>query len=113
MKLAIFAAALMISGAAYAQSTDTPAQAPAGAMAGGTTVAASNAAPKRDARGVPVISSDATAPAGWNEGPHPAGTGVSASASATPMGTATDLPPCTRKVTDHCMQTYERGHPHG
>ena len=105
MKLAIFAAALMLGGAASAQTTDT-----GGTMAAQTGgMSAGNTAPARDSRGVAVISADAQAPAGWNQGPHPAGTGVDASTPAAPMGTAADLPPCTRKVTDHCTQTYERG----
>jgi hypothetical protein len=113
MKLALFAAALMLGGAAYAQSTDsqtgsTPAQTGAGAT-GGMTVPAANTAPKRDARGVPVVSADAQAPAGWNAPPSVGGTGASPAAPAAPMAAAGPLPPCTRKVTDHCTQTYERG----
>jgi hypothetical protein len=110
MKLALFAAALMLGGAAYAQSTDSGAMAGQTGAAAGGTVAASNAAPKRDARGIPVVSADAQAPAGWNAPPSVGGTGVSPSAPAAPMAPATDLPPCTRKVTDHCTQTYERHH---
>jgi len=104
MKLALFAAALMLGGAAYAQSDP---QAGASA-AGGATMPASNAAPKHDARGVPVISADAQAPTGWNAPPSVGGTGVSPSAPAAPMPPAGPLPPCTRKVTDNCTQTYER-----
>lgn len=107
MKAVMFAAALLVGTAAYAQ--DTTATQGTGAMAGGTTVAPSNAAPKRDARGVPVISADATAPAGWNQPPGTPGA-APASAPAPTMGTAGDLPPCSRKVTDHCTQTYERNH---
>ncbi|MEA3004710.1 MAG: hypothetical protein QOH81_3498 [Sphingomonadales bacterium] len=107
MKAVMFAAALLVGTAAYAQGT-TGTQG-TGAMAGGTTVAPSNAAPKRDARGVPVISADATAPAGWNQPPGTPGA-APASAPAPTMGTAGDLPPCSRKVTDHCTQTYERNH---
>jgi hypothetical protein len=107
MKAVLFAAALLVGTAAYAQ--DTTGTQTTGAMAGGTTVAPSNAAPKRDARGVPVISADATAPSGWNQPPGTPGA-APASASAPPMGAAGDLPPCSRKVTDHCTQTYERNH---
>jgi hypothetical protein len=111
MKLALFAAALMLGGAAYAQSTDNGSMAgQTGAAAGGGTVAAGNTAPKRDSRGIPVVSADAQAPAGWNAPPSVGGSGVSPSAPAAPMAPATDLPPCSRKVTDHCTQTYERHH---
>jgi hypothetical protein len=105
MKSVMIAAALLVGTAAYAQDTTGTAQ---GTMAGGTTVAPSNAAPKRDARGVPVVSAEATAPAGYNQPPT---TGpVPAAGPAPSMGSAGDLPPCTRKVTDHCTQTYERNH---
>jgi hypothetical protein len=115
MKPMIFAAALMLSGAAFAQTTtDTmPAGQPdastATAPAAGMTVAPDNSNPRRDARGVPVVSDAATAPAGWNSQPSVGGTGASPSAPAAPQGSAGPLPPCTRKVTDHCTQTYERG----
>jgi hypothetical protein len=100
MKTFIFAAALMLGGAAMAQDTTAP--------AGGTTVAPGNAAPERDARGIPVISAEATAPSGWNQPPSVGGTGASPSGPAPTMAPAGDLPPCTRTVTDHCTQTYER-----
>ncbi len=100
MKTFIFAAALMLGGAAMAQDT---------APAGGTPVAPSNAAPERDARGIPVVSAEAVAPAGYNQPAQvgPAGT-LAPNTPTTTMPPAGDLPPCTRKVTDHCTQTYER-----
>jgi hypothetical protein len=103
MKSMIIAAAVLLGTAAYAQDTGTA----QGTMAGGTTVAPSNAAPERDARGVPVISAEATAPAGYNLPPGTPGAAPMSGAAPT-MGNAGDLPPCTRKVTDHCTQTYER-----
>src|SRR5436305_15129814 len=106
MRSVMFAAALLLGTAAYAQDTTGTAQ---GTTAGGTIVAPSNAAPKRDARGVPVISAEATAPAGYNVPPGAPGA-APASGTAPTMGSAGDLPPCTRKVTDHCTQTYERNH---
>jgi hypothetical protein len=92
MKSALFGALLLASAGAAAQDT----------------VAPGNTAPERDARGIPVISAPAVAPAGWNQAP---GTGTPAPASqpAPSMGAATDLPPCSRTVTDRCVQTYERG----
>jgi hypothetical protein len=94
MKSLIFAAALMIGGAAVAQET----------------VAPGNTAPERDARGVPVVSDPATAPAGTNA-PAPTGRAVpapnQAAAFATQPSTG-EKPPCSRTVTDNCTQTYER-----
>jgi len=119
MKIVIFAAALMLGGAAMAQdttggtgTTDTTASGSMQGMQMGNGMAqpASNQAPERDARGVAVISADASAPPGYNQ---PARTGPAGSiqptATVNSMGSAGDLPPCSRKVTDHCTQTYERG----
>lgn len=102
MKSVMIAAALLVGTAAYAQDTS-------GTMAAGPTQEPSNAAPERDARGIPVISAPATAPAGYNLPPGTPGA-APASGMAPTMGNAGDLPPCTRKVTDHCTQTYERPH---
>jgi len=105
MKSLIFAAALMAGGAAMAQDTTTV----TAVNTAGTVQAPSNAAPERDARGVPVISAEAVAPPGYNQPAQvgPAGTLTPVAPAAMPP--AGDLPPCTRKVTDHCTQTYERG----
>ena len=102
MKLTFFAAALMLSGAAIAQApTDMSATQPA--------VTTSNSAPERDARGIPVVSETATAPAGWNATPGSGAPVADASAPAPMQGSAGELPPCSRTVTDRCTQTYERG----
>jgi hypothetical protein len=106
MKTLLFAAALMVGGAAYAQ--DTTGTQGTGMAPGGTS-APSNAAPKRDARGVPVISAPAEAPAGYNQPVNSPGMAPSTGTAPT-MAPAGPLPPCTRKVTDHCTQTYERHH---
>jgi hypothetical protein len=108
MKIALLAAALMVGGAAYAQDTTQGGTTTGGTDAGTSsgTVAAGNSAPARDARGIPVISADATAPAGWNSAPGMGGANPSAPAAS--QGSAGPMPPCTRKVTDHCTQTYER-----
>jgi hypothetical protein len=147
MKSLIFAAALMLGGAAMAQDTtgtggtsgtsggtttettgdattqdtatqDTATQGTATQgssmgsmpMPGGAAQAAGNQAPERDARGIAVISAGASAPQGYNQ---PAQTGPAGTIQPTPtvssMGSAGNLPPCSRKVTDHCTQTYERG----
>jgi hypothetical protein len=104
MKLILMAAALTLGGAAVAQTTtDT-------GMTTGQTVAPGNTSPELDARGIPVISAPASAPAGYNQPPQtvPAGTPMPTVAAPTPTS-AGPLPPCTRTVTDRCTQTYERG----
>lgn len=84
------AAALALSGAALAQT-----------------------APATDSRGIPVVSTPATAPAGTNVPvTAPAGTKLvvnpDQAAAFTPVAAAvTDLPPCSKTVTDRCKQTYE------
>lgn len=108
MKTLLFAAALMVGGAAYAQDTSGGSQGSTG-MAPGGTVAPSNAAPERDARGIPVVSAPAEAPAGYNQPPNTTGAAPSTGTNPT-MAPAGPLPPCSRKVTDHCTQTYERNH---
>ena len=77
----------------------------AAVVASGTAVAQ-----QRDARGIPVVSEQATPPAGVNQ-PVPAGDRLvpapnQAAAFATQPATAT-YPPCARGQTDRCTQTYE------
>jgi hypothetical protein len=138
MKTAAFATALLIGAAAFAPSAasampyagDGAATAawetdgagmPADVQPGvtlATAVAAtdsvvqpSNASPERDARGIAVISASAIVPAGWN---GVVGTGEAMGgplldpATGEPMADTTAYPACTRTVTDHCLQTYER-----
>ena len=100
MKFIIAAAALFTAGVAIAQ--DTPPQ----------TVPPANSAPERDARGIPVVSDPATAPAGTNAPVPPGPVMVNpnqAAAFATQPSTG-EKPPCSRTVTDNCTQTYEVGH---
>jgi hypothetical protein len=67
-------------------------------------------APKRDARGIPVISNEVTAPPGYNAYPATADPVPSMPAVKTfNAGRMAGYPPCTRTVTDGCVQTYERG----
>ena len=81
---------------------------------GSAAMAQTDAAPERDARGIPVVSAPATAPAGANQNtPVPAGAQVTANPNqaavfATQPSTK-EYPPCTKDVTDGCVQTYERG----
>ena len=125
MKSFLFAAALLTSTAALAQTdpattappADPAATAPAEAepMAAAPTsqvVPPSNAAPRQDARGIAVISDAATAPPGFNQPPATAGMGGPiADASQPPPQQPADAsyPTCSRTVTDNCVQAYERG----
>jgi hypothetical protein len=115
MKSTIFAIALLASGAAFAQ-TDTmtdPAAAPTmmTVSSTGQVQAPSNANPERDARGIPVISDPAIVPAGYNGTPSD-GTGgplVDPVTGEAVVSTDASHPPCSRTITDNCVQTYERG----
>ena len=136
MKSVIFAAALLMGGAALAQETDTtettdttvttdattttttttvttPVATTIVTTGTGMTVAPSNAAPERDARGIPVISDPAVAPAGANNpvvvppGAQVVPAANQAAAFQTQASTES-YPPCSRTVTDNCVQTYER-----
>ena len=82
------------------------------APASGQVVAASNANPEHDARGIAVISDPAVVPPGFNGLPAGAMGGplVDPATGETVSATAeTEYPPCTAEVTDNCLQTYERG----
>jgi len=93
MKLVLFAAALTLGGAALAQSTSGP---------------------ELDARGIPVVSAPASAPAGANQTvtveagarvvPAPNQSAVFSTQASTKTYVA-----CTREITDGCVQTYEGG----
>lgn len=108
MKLILVAAALAIGGAAAAQTPPDP------TMETGRVVAPSNANPETDARGIPVISAPAEVPAGANQAaaippgarfvPNPNQQQVFASRPSDET-----YPPCSRTVTDNCVQAYERG----
>jgi hypothetical protein len=98
MKKYLFAAALMLGTGAVAQET----------------VAPSNAAPERDARGIPVVSDPAQAPAGANQAvTAPAGARVVVSDNQAAVfatkPAAKEYPVCSKTVTDGCVQAYERG----
>ena len=113
MKTVALAVALLFAGAATAQTYTEPAPAPAATApapaATGATVAPDNSNPKRDAHGIPVISDPASVPAGFNNPPGMGGPLVDASQPATPQPATETYPPCSREVTDNCLQTYERG----
>ena len=119
MKSVFFMTAIMFAGAAAAQSyqtTTTTTTADPATTTTTTTVAAtgqvsqpSNADPEHDARGIAVISDPATVPAGFNAPPGMGGPLVDAGAAPAPQPATENYPPCTREVTDNCVQTYERG----
>jgi hypothetical protein len=136
MKAAAFTIALLMSGAAFAQTdetttayegdgsitmpyetegnadamTDAVGVAVTGTAVAGTSVSLpSNAAPERDARGIAVISDPAIVPAGFNG--TIAGTamgGPELDAAGQPVAPEA-YPACTATVTDNCLQTYEKG----
>ena len=94
MKIIIFAAALTLGGAALAQTgntVDDPSQSsgPRGVTQQGT-----------DPEG------QACTPAGYNA--NSTGYPACEAGNATPASTATP-PRCSKTVTDHCVQAYERG----
>ncbi|HEV2078869.1 MAG TPA: hypothetical protein VGR19_03085 [Allosphingosinicella sp.] len=98
MKLVLFAVALTLGGAAVAQVTNTRVQ--------------DGSAPELDARGIPVISAPAVVPAGANQSiTVEAGARVvpapNQSAVFTTQASTKTYVPCTREVTDGCVQTYE------
>ena len=108
MKTALFAAALLMSSAAIAQTT-TPA--PPEAATAPVSIP-DNTAPRVDNAGTPVISDPAPVPSGFNQAPGMNGVGgpyVDPSQPPAPQAATGDYPPCSRTVTDHCIQTYERG----
>lgn len=136
MKIKALALALLLGGAASAnaatlaydgdamanaawetQGTSPTTMADNAAMANGATAYSStgqivqpgNDDPERDARGIPVISAAAVAPAGWN-GSMATATGgpLLDPATGAPMAEAS-YPACSATVTDRCLQTYERG----
>ena len=127
MKSALFAVALLAGGAALAQDdptsttttvppaettvpteTTAPMTAPI-ATATPQVSAPGNTAPELDARGIPVISDAAEVPAGFNMTPGVGGPLVDASSPPPTQPATESYPPCTREVTDNCVQTYERG----
>ena len=75
----------------------------------GSVQAPGTNSPERDARGIAVLSDPANVPAGYN-GTTATGVGGPLVDSAAPDAATTDTshPPCTREVTDNCVQTYER-----
>jgi hypothetical protein len=130
MKRMTFALALLLGGVALAQNESVATTANDGdgmttlafetetgtatarytPAASGELIQAGNSAPERDARGFAVISDPAVAPPGWNGTPAGSAMGGPELDPATGQPFAAEhYPPCTRTVTDNCLQTYERG----
>lgn len=116
MKALLLSAALTFGVAAYAQEP-APAPAPPPAEVPPTPVPSGEAIPPvpSPTEGVTQQGTDpsgqAVPPPGTNEPPMtvPAGTPVpDQNAALAPQPATTTYPPCTRKVTDRCIQTYER-----
>jgi len=117
MKALFFSAALIFGAAAYAQQpapTPAPDEAvPPPAAAEPTMTAPAGTPPPGDGvtqQGT-VPSGEAAAPPGTNEPPTtvPAGTTVpDPNAALAPQPATTTYPPCSRTITDRCIQTYER-----
>jgi hypothetical protein len=106
MKSVLFATAILFAGAAAAQTTTYPTTT---TTATSQVAQPSNASPELDARGIPVISDPAHVPAGFNPAPGMGGPLVDPASPPAPQPATENYPPCTRTVTDNCVQTYERG----
>ena len=110
MKTLFFAAALMLSGAAIAQTgntVDDPAQSsgPRGVTQQGTD-------PNGEACTPPGYNAGSTGYptcGGEMAGGTASGGTTGASGGTSGGAMAGSLPPCSRTVTDRCTQTYERG----
>ena len=126
MKRLILAAALSMSAAAYAQNTTTTTEVEADASMQADTTAqpsgetVSDPSQATGPQGVTQQGTDpsgtATPPAGTNIGvqgaPNAMGPAVvdpNQSAAFTPRAATQEYPPCSKTVTDGCIQTYERG----
>ena len=96
MKIILFAATSCLAASAFAQRAPT-----------------APGEPEKDARGIPVVSAPAAAPAGTNvpvSAPAGAKLVVTANQEAAFAATAAvgEMPACSKTVTDRCKQTYER-----
>jgi len=104
MKALIFAAALLAGGTAIAQTGNTVADQSQSSGPQGITQQGTDP------------NGQACAPAGFNNGnsAYPTcgagmGGGTATGSGDTASGTGATRPPCSRTVTDGCVQTYERG----
>jgi hypothetical protein len=111
MRTILFAAALSISGIAFAQTqpttTETETQQPSGETVDDPSQATG---PEGITQQGTDPQGQATTPPGMNQ---PVGTSPmmtpDSNMATTPRPATTEYPPCSRTVTDSCVQTYERG----
>lgn len=117
MKILMFAAALSISGIALAQdtgTTDPATTAPEAAPSGVTTTDGTVPGDGVTQQGTDP-NGTAVAPPGTNEplqappGATIVPPGPEQAAAFTPKPATAEYPPCSKTVTDQCVQTYERG----
>jgi len=114
MRTLLFAAALSLGGAAIAQSTAPDETMP---PPSGVTVddPSQSTGPRGETQQGTDPSGTATPPPGTNMGlqgaPSAAGPAVVApnQQAFAPRPATQDYPPCSKTVTDGCIQTYERG----
>ena len=111
----MLAAALAVGSAAIAQQTGTTGQ-PSGTTGQPSGVTVDDPSQATGPQGVTQQGTDpngqASAPAGTNMGVQGTGPAVPMAdqgAAFTPRAAAGEYPPCSRTVTDSCIQTYERG----
>ena len=108
MKALLFAAALSISSIAIAQDAQNTEQ-PSGETVDDPSQATG---PEGITQQGTDPNGQAQAPAGVNQGatgPGPAVPAAGQQAAFTPRPATTEYPPCSKTVTDNCVQTYERG----
>lgn len=109
MKILMFAAALSISGIALAQDTGTT-PAPSGVTTTDGTVPGDGITQQgTDPSGVAVAPPGTNEPLQAPPGATVVPPGPEQAAAFTPKPATADYPPCSKTVTDQCVQTYERG----
>lgn len=114
MKIALFAAALMLGTAGVAQDTMQPTPQPTDQPSGQTVDDPSQATgPAGVTQQGTVPNGMATPPPGTNEmpmaAPAPMAMPMQSNMPAAMSPPAGGYPACSRTVTDRCTQTYERG----
>lgn len=114
MRTILFAAALTMGSVAFAQTQPTTSPEPTPQQPSGETVDDPSQAtgPEGVTQQGTVPDGQATAPPGTNQMPMQGTSPMMSSDSniaMTPRAATTDYPPCSRTVTDSCVQTYERG----
>lgn len=114
MRIALFAAALMMGTAALAQNDPGTEPMPGDATTADDTQPADTMEPAQPADPMnppaPVETmTDPAMPATTDQGTMPSQGTMPTQGSMPMQGAARDYPPCSRTVTDSCIQTNERG----